>query len=113
MALAHEVIQRYDGTITQGSSEGLTALFGAPAAQEDHARRAILAALELQQRLRIHPTLHATVPGGAFTVRMGVHSGPVVAGDLGVEPHRLYTAVGAPTHLATRLQQHAVPGPSS
>jgi DNA-binding winged helix-turn-helix (wHTH) protein/tetratricopeptide (TPR) repeat protein len=110
MAVAQEVIQRYDGTITQGSSEGFTALFGAPAAQEDHARRAVLAALELQQYLRIHPTLHTSVPGGAFTVRMGVHSGPVVAGDLGVEPHRLYTAVGAPTHLATLLHQHAVPG---
>jgi len=109
MALAHEVIQHYHGTIAQGASEGFTALFGAPAAQEDHARRAILAALELQQRVRTHPTLHAAVPGSALTVRMGVHSGLVDAGDLGVEPHRLYTAVGAPAHLAMRLQQHAAP----
>jgi class 3 adenylate cyclase len=106
----HGVVQRYEGTITHGTGEGFTALFGAPAAQEDHARRAVLAALDLHQRLRTHPTLHAYVPGGAFTARIGVHSGQVVVGNLGPEPYRLYTAVGEPTHLAARLQQHAAPG---
>ena len=46
MALVQEVIQHYDGTITHGSSTELTALFSPPAAWEDHARRAILAALK-------------------------------------------------------------------
>jgi DNA-binding winged helix-turn-helix (wHTH) protein/class 3 adenylate cyclase/tetratricopeptide (TPR) repeat protein len=110
MTLAQEVVQHYDGTMIHGTGEDFTALFGAPAAQEDHARRAVLAALDLHQRLRTHPALHAYVPGGAFTVRMGVHSGLVVAGALGSEAHRLYTAVGAPTHLAIRLLQHAAPG---
>ena len=42
------VVQHYDGTLTPSTGERFTALFGAPAAQEDHARRAVLAALDLQ-----------------------------------------------------------------
>lgn len=45
--LAQEVIQHYEGTITQYANDGFTAVFGAPMAQEDHARRAVLAALDL------------------------------------------------------------------
>ena len=44
VALAHEVIQFYEGTLTHQAPEGFTAVFGAPVAQEDHARRAVLAA---------------------------------------------------------------------
>ena len=55
-AAAQEVMQRYDGTITHVTGEDFTAVFGAPVGQEDHARRAVLAALELGQHL------HATAP---------------------------------------------------
>ena len=51
--LAHEVLQAYGGTLIQQAPEGLTAVFGGPVAQEDHARRAVLAALDLQQRLTL------------------------------------------------------------
>jgi len=44
-------MQYYEGTIIHQTSEGFTAVFGVPAAHEDHARRAVLAALELRQRL--------------------------------------------------------------
>jgi DNA-binding winged helix-turn-helix (wHTH) protein len=53
LALAQDTVQRYEGTLTQVSGEGFVALFGAPVAQEDHARRAVLAALELRQRLHM------------------------------------------------------------
>jgi DNA-binding winged helix-turn-helix (wHTH) protein len=49
---AHEVIQRYEGTITHVTGEGFTALFDAPLGQEDHTRRAVLAALELGEHLQ-------------------------------------------------------------
>ena len=45
LALAQATVQRYEGTLIQVSGEGFVALFGAPVAQEDHARRAVLAAL--------------------------------------------------------------------
>ena len=100
-------MQRYGGTLLQVSGEGFLALFGAPVAQEDHARRAVLAALELRQRLRVPEALRGQPHGVA--VRLGLHTGPVVVGPLVHDPQRPYTAVGDTLALATRLQQQAAP----
>jgi DNA-binding winged helix-turn-helix (wHTH) protein len=110
VGLAQEVLQPYAGTLTLATNDGFTAVFGMPVAQEDHARRAVLAALELCQRLHDAPTLRAQLAGGVLTLGMGLHSGLVVVGGLGQDPQRLATAVGAPLHIATRLQQQAAPG---
>ena len=110
VGLIQEVLQHYAGTLTLATSDGFTAVFGAPVAQEDHARRAVLAALELRQRLQDAPALHTQLAGGILTLGMGLHSGLVVVGGLGQAPQRLATAVGAPLHVATRLQQQAAPG---
>jgi class 3 adenylate cyclase len=108
--LTQEVLQEYEGTLIHQASEGFTAVFGAPVAQEDHARRAVLVALTLRQRLRELPTLDERTSEGTFTVCMGLHSGRVLVGTLGHDAQRLYTAVGDPTELAMRLRQHATPG---
>jgi class 3 adenylate cyclase len=103
------VLQHYAGTLTLATGDGFTAVFGAPMAHEDHARRAVLAALELRQRLQDAPALHTQGAGGLLTLGMGLHAGLVV-GSLGQDPQRLAMAVGAPLHVATRLQQQATPG---
>jgi tetratricopeptide (TPR) repeat protein len=110
VGLTQEVLQPYAGTLTLVTGDGFTAVFGAPVAQEDHARRAVLAALELRQRLQDAPALRTQLAGDVLTLGMGLHSGLVVVGDLGQDPQRLTTAVGVPLHVATRLQQRAVPG---
>ena len=110
VGLAQEVIQPYDGTLTLPTSEGFTVVFGAPVAQEDHVRRAVLAAWELHQRLRQPPTLRAQSPGSELALRLGLDSGLVVVGKLGQALQHGDTAVGAPLHVATRLQQQAAPG---
>src|SRR5215510_1008421 len=110
VGLVQEVVQHYAGTLPLATSEGFTAVFGAPMAQEDHARRAVLAALELRQRLHASPALYAQLAGGVLALSMGLHSGLVVVGGLGHDRQRLATAVGAPLHVATRLQQQAAPG---
>jgi class 3 adenylate cyclase/predicted ATPase len=110
VGLAQEVMQHYAGTLTLATSESFTAVFGAPMAQEDHARRAVLAALELRQRVHASPALREQLAGEVFALGMGLHSGLVVVGGLGQDPQRLATAVGAPVHMATRLQQQAAPG---
>ena len=109
-ALAHEVMQRYDGTLTSVTGEGCTVLFGAPVAQEDHAQRAVLAALLLRQRLDTLPQPEALRHGYSLAVRTGIHTGQVVVGPLPQAPHHLYTAGGPTVSLATRLQQRAGPG---
>ena len=105
--LALAEVHRYEGTVNQFLGDGLMALFGAPVAHEDHARRAVLAAIGIRQALCERPDL-----GGApaIEVRMGVHTGPVVVGRIGDNLRMDYTAVGDTTNLAARLQQHAEPG---
>ena len=110
VGLTQEVLQHYAGTLTLVTGDGFTAVFGAPVAQEDHARLAVLAALELRQRLQDAPALHTQLAGGILTLGMGLHAGLVVVGSLGQDPQRLATAVGAPLHVATRLQQQAALG---
>jgi class 3 adenylate cyclase/predicted ATPase len=110
VAHAEVVVRRYEGTIVHVAGDGFTVLFGAPVAQEDHARRAVLAALELRQHVLAPPVVRLQTPGNPLSARMGVHTGPAVVGHWPHAPQRLYTAVGASTHLATRLQHLARPG---
>jgi hypothetical protein len=84
------------------------ALFGAPVAHEDHARRALLAALGIQQRLRDGGPGAGAL--GDVRVRIGVNTGTVVVGKIGDNLRMDYTAIGDTTNLAARLQGTAAPG---
>ena len=115
--LALAEVHRYEGTINQFLGDGFMALFGAPLAHEDHARRAVLAALGVQQRLRhkgidTEPLTGGTeyTPPPPLSVRMGLNTGLVVVGRIGDNLRMDYTAVGDTTNLAARLQQLAEPG---
>jgi class 3 adenylate cyclase/tetratricopeptide (TPR) repeat protein len=105
--LALGELHRYECTINQFGGDGFMAL--APAAHEDHARRAVLAALGIQQML--HERRQDLGPGCTeLAVRIGINTGPVVVGTIGDNLRTDYTAVGDTTNLAARLQQHAEPG---
>src|SRR5215467_7450385 len=101
-------VHRYEGTINQFLGDGFMALFGAPLAHEDHARRGVLAALALQHTLK---EAHLGEPYGVeCAFRMGLNSGLVVVGSIGDNLRMDYSAVGDTTNLAARLQQCAEPG---
>src|SRR5215510_5926063 len=101
-------VHRYEGTINQFLGDGFMALFGAPLAHEDHARRAVLAALALQRTLQ---EVHLGEPYGVeCAFRMGLNSGLVVVGSIGDNLRMDYSAIGDTTNLASRLQQVAEPG---
>ena len=108
--LAHEVVQRYQGTIVEFGGDGFRALFGANVAQEDHARRAVLTAVELQQHLNERLSTAGLPLGQTPAVGIGLHTGVVVVGRLGADPQRVYTATGETLALASRLQHLASPG---
>jgi class 3 adenylate cyclase/tetratricopeptide (TPR) repeat protein len=101
-------VHHYEGTINQFLGDGFMALFGAPLSHEDHARRAVLAALGLQCRLTEADL--GTPYGVACQFRMGLNSGFVVVGSIGDNLRMDYSAIGDTTNLASRLQQHAEPG---
>ena len=105
--LALHDVHRYEGTINQFLGDGFMALFGAPLAHEDHARRGVLAALALQRTLT---EAHLGKPyGEACQFRMGLNSGLVVVGSIGDNLRMDYSAIGDTTNLAARLQQGAEP----
>lgn len=108
-ALALNEVHRYEGTINQFLGDGFMALFGAPVAHEDHARRAVLAAVALQRTLREHPAELGQPHDVACQFRMGLNTGLVVVGSIGDNLRMDYTAVGDTTNLAARLQQVAEP----
>jgi class 3 adenylate cyclase len=101
-------VHRYEGTINQFLGDGFMALFGAPIAHEDHARRAALAALGLRRLMR-EAELGGEY-GAELKVRLGINTGWVVVGGIGDQLRRDYTAIGDTTNLAARLQQMAEPG---
>ena len=108
--LALHEVHHYEGTINQFLGDGFMALFGAPIAHEDHARRAVLAALDLQRTLRDHHEELGGEHGVALSFRMGLNTGVVVVGSIGNDLRLDYTAIGDTTNLAARLEQIAEPG---
>ena len=103
-------VHRYEGTINQFLGDGFMALFGAPIAREDHARRAVMAAVEIQRGLREKAADLARLSKEGLAVRMGLNTGLVIVGAIGDDLRMDYTAVGDTTNVAARLQQSASPG---
>ena len=73
------VVQRYGGTVDKFTGDGIMALFGAPVALEDHAFRACLAALDIQNEVT-HLAGGARLDGIDLRLRIGLNSGQVIAG---------------------------------
>jgi class 3 adenylate cyclase/tetratricopeptide (TPR) repeat protein/ribosomal protein L40E len=103
-------VHRYEGTVNQFLGDGIMALFGAPIAHEDHAQRAVHAALGIQKTLQVYKEDLQHRRGINFHVRQGVNTGLVVVGSIGNDLRMDYTAVGDTTNVAARLQQAADPG---
>ena len=102
-------IHGFEGTINQFTGDGIMALFGAPIAHEDHARRACHAALVAMEELRAHAGALRD-RGLELSLRMGLNSGEVVVGKIGDDLRMDYTAQGHSVGLAARMEQLAAPG---
>src|SRR5262249_47144401 len=105
-----ETIHRYEGTVNQFLGDGLMALFGAPVALEQHAVRAVHAALTIQEMMNRFSERLEKDRKISLQVRLGINSGLVVVGRIGDDLRMDYTAIGDTTHLAARLQSLAEPG---
>ena len=105
-----EGVHHFEGTVDKFTGDGIMALFGAPIAHEDHARRACYAALRLQDELAAYAAELRREHGLSFSVRMGINSGEVVVGTIGEDLAMDYTAIGHTVGLAQRMEQLAEPG---
>ncbi len=128
-----EVIRRYDGHIAQHLGNGLLVYFGYPAAHEDDSQRAVRTGLEIVAALQkqvpspfqgegqgegsVQPSSFANpphphpLPKGArgLQVRIGIHTGLVVVGEIGSSDKREILALGETPNIAARIQGQAEP----
>jgi class 3 adenylate cyclase len=101
-----------DAIVNKFLGDGVLAVFNFPIGHEDHARRAVLAAMELQRRC--HETLERRVAdgkGGATPVGVGIgiHTGECSIGEVGTA-YRDFTIIGPVVNTASRMQTVALPG---
>jgi class 3 adenylate cyclase len=103
------VVKRYGGTVDKFTGDGIMAVFGAPIALEDHAVRACMAALGIQEQCtQLAAQVHDR-DGVDLRLRVGLNSGQVIAGEIGSGPFG-YTAVGEQVGMAQRMESVAPPG---
>ena len=105
-----EAVHRYEGTVSNLMGDGIMALFGAPLAHEDHAVRACYAALRMQESVNRYADGVRRTEGVPIQIRVGLNSGDVVVGAIGNDLKMDYTAIGQTVHLASRMEQMAMPG---
>ena len=103
------VVQRYGGTVDKFTGDGIMAIFGAPIALEDHAIRACLAALGIQEEAKRLAVGVQDRDGVDLRLRVGLNSGEVIAGEIGSGSFG-YTAVGEQVGMAQRMESVAPPG---
>lgn len=104
-----EAVERFEGTVDKFTGDGIMAIFGAPVAHEDHARRACYAALQMLDDVAEYAAELRRAKGLNFSTRIGINSGEVVAGAIG-EAGDGYTAIGHTVGLAQRMEALAEPG---
>jgi class 3 adenylate cyclase len=102
------VLGRYGGTV-EYTGDGVMAIFGAPIALEDHAFRACLAALAIQEETNRLAAEVARRDGVALRLRVGLNSGRVIAGQIG-SGSLGYAAIGEQVGFAQRMESVATPG---
>jgi class 3 adenylate cyclase len=103
------VVQRYGGTVGSFTGDGIMAVFGAPTALEDHAIRACLAALGVQEEAKRLASDVRERDGVELQLRVGLNSGQVIAGEIGSGPFG-YTTIGEQVGMAQRMESAAPPG---
>jgi class 3 adenylate cyclase len=121
VALLNEVFQLISdcilergGTIDKFIGDSVMAYFGAPLRQADHALRAVSAAVDItriiEERNRRARAREPGAPSVPVQIGIGIHTGPVVVGNIGSDRRTDFTAVGDVVNVAHRLEKLARPG---
>lgn len=99
------VIRRHGGTVHKFMGDGLMAVFGDPVRHEDHADRAVAAALEMHGEMAKIAQLAPPKTDGQPGMGIGIDTGEVVVGDVGSAEMLEYTAIGRAVNTAARLEE--------
>ncbi|MCV9963306.1 hypothetical protein OIU34_15460 [Pararhizobium sp. BT-229] len=101
------IIEESGGTIDKYTGDGLMAFWGAPLRDPDHAEHALASALRIADELGSFIARERALDGSSCRIRIGIHSGEVVVGDLGYEGRTNYTVVGNTVNVAKRTEASA------
>jgi adenylate cyclase len=102
-----KIVFKYDGYIDKFIGDGLMAFFGDPVRGDDHSIRCAQAAIEMQHKVR--ELRERWEPEGRLpiNIRIGIHSGDMIVGNMGSLKRMEYTVIGANVNLAQRLEANA------
>jgi adenylate cyclase len=105
-----DIVFKYEGTIDEFLGDGLLAVFGAPAVQQNHAQRAVACAVEMQQAMKdVNRKNHLSgLP--ELEMGIGVNTGELVVGNIGSTRRTKYGVVGSHVNLTSRIESYTVGG---
>jgi len=109
MTIMSKVVDQYEGVIDKYVGDEVMALFGAPLSSVESAHRAVECALAMVKEVHEYNLAHKKQNKVTFDIGVGVHTGVVVAGNMGAENRMNYTVLGANVNLAARLCSAAEP----
>jgi len=102
-----EAVSMYDGIVDKFMGDAIMALFGVPETTDHDADNALNAALEITHKLKILNEKRKTEGKVCFEIGIGIHTGPVIAGNIGSKRRMDYTVIGDTVNLASRLEKEA------
>ena len=105
-----EVIAKYQGTINEFIGDGIFVMFGAPIQREDDTRRAVTCAIAMQLAMTEVNAKLETMQMPALQMGIGLHTGEVLAGNIGSQRRAKYTVMGSTVNLASRIESYSVGG---
>ncbi len=103
-SLAADAVFEFGGTLDKFIGDAVMAFWGAPLPQDDHAERAVRSALLLMEGLEDWNARRRAAGEDSVSVRVAIHSGPVVVGDIGSATRVDYTVLGNTVNVAARLE---------
>lgn len=105
-----EIVFIHEGTIDKYIGDGLMVFFGDPTPTPDHALQAVRAGIEMQKRTKALKKEWGSSGGMEIEIRVGIHTGEVVVGNMGSQSRMDYTVIGSNVNLAQRLESNCPPG---
>lgn len=105
-ALLGDAVSRHGGFMDKIMGDGFMALFNAPRALPDHPTKAVLTALDMCEQVMLKNETHHL----PLNIRIGIHTGEAVVGNIGMPRLLNYTAIGDTVNLTKRLEESSEPG---